>query len=200
MSLLTFSSPLRSDRRTVSARLRDGGEAVLRPLRAGEAAPLQAVFDGMSPSSRHDRYLTGLVRLTPSMLAGLTALDAHDHVAWLATVDGVPVGIARFVRTAPDTAEVALEVVDAHQGRGLGGVLLDTITTVAAFTGVERLEATVGPANHASRRLVAAVGVGLRPDGDALSGAGQLRLMDPPRVDRAAVLGVAVADQRTGAA
>jgi GNAT superfamily N-acetyltransferase len=183
----------------VTAAIR-GGTADLRPLRAGEVEPLVVVFAGMSPASRLDRYLTGITRLTPSMLTALTALDRHDHAAWLASVDGAPAGIARFARTAPDTAEIALEVVDVHQGRGLGAVLVDTITTVAICSGVERLEATVAADNHASRRLVAAVGVRLRPDGPALAGAGPLRLMDPPRVDRAAVLGVAAADQRAGAA
>ncbi len=177
-----------------------GGTAKLRPLRAGEVDPLEAVFAGMSPASRLDRYLTGVARLTPSMRAALTALDGHDHVAWLASVDGAPAGIARFVRTAPDTAEVALEVVDAHQGRGLGAVLVDTITTVAACRGIERLEATVSAGNHASQRLVAGVGVRLRPDGPALSGVGRLQLMDPPRVDRAAVIGLLLFAEQAGAA
>jgi RimJ/RimL family protein N-acetyltransferase len=183
----------------VTAAIR-GGTADLRPLRPGEVEPLEAVFDGMSPRSRLQRYLTGIVRLTPSMVAAMTALDGKDHAAWVASVDGEAAGIARFVRTAPATAEVALEVVDRHQGRGLGGVLVDTITTVAAFSGVERLEATVAADNHASRRLVAAVGVPLRPDGSALSGVGPLRLLDPPRVDRVAVLGVLLATQQAGAA
>jgi GNAT superfamily N-acetyltransferase len=177
-----------------------GGTADLRPLDAGEVAPLAAVFAGLSPASRLDRYLTPVVRLTPSMVAALTAVDGTDHVAWLASVEGAPAGIGRFVRTAPDTAEVALEVVDAHQGRGLGAVLVDTVTTVAAAAGIRRVEATVGADNHASRRLVAAIGVRLRPDGPALSGTGPLRLMVPPRVDRAAVLGVFLGNQQAGAA
>lgn len=177
-----------------------GGTAVLRPLVCGEVAPLEAVFAGLSPASRLDRYLTPVVRLTPTMVSGLTAVDGTDHVAWLASVDGAPAGISRFVRTAPDTAEVALEVVDAHQGRGLGAALLDTVTTLAAAAGIRRVEATVGPTNHASRRLVAAVGVRLHPDGGALSGSGPLRLLDPPRVDRNAVLCTAVGSQRAGAA
>jgi GNAT superfamily N-acetyltransferase len=185
--------------RQVTAPIR-GGTASLRPLRAGETAPLEAVFSGLSPASRLDRYLTGIARLTPTMVAALTALDGHNHAAWLASVDGAPAGIARFVRTAPDTAEVALEVVDRHQGRGLGGVLLDVVTTLAASSGVRRVEATVGPGNDASRRLVATIGVLLRPDGAALSGVGPLRLLDPPRVDRAAVLCTSLATRQAGAA
>ena len=177
-----------------------GGTADLRPLGPGEAEPLEAVFAGLSPASRLDRYLTAMVRLTPTMVKALTAVDGTDHVAWLASVAGAPAGIARFVRTAPDTAEVALEVVDAHQGRGLGAVLLDSVTTVAAATGVRRVEATVGTTNHASRRLVAAIGVRLHPDGAALSGSGPLRLLDPPRVDRDLVLCTALGAQRAGAA
>jgi GNAT superfamily N-acetyltransferase len=177
-----------------------GGTADLRPMRAGEVAPLEAVFAGLSAGSRLDRYLTGLARLTSPMVAALTAVDGHDHVAWLATVEGAPAGIARFIRTAHGSAEVALEVVDAHQGRGLGAVLIDVITTVAASAGVRRVEATVAPANHASRRLVAAIGVRLRPDGPALSGWGPLRLLDPPRVDRAAVLCTALTARPAGAA
>jgi RimJ/RimL family protein N-acetyltransferase len=183
----------------VSAAIR-GGTALLRPLRVGEAAPLEAVFRALSPASRLDRYLTPVARLTPTMVTALSAVDGTDHVAWLASVDGAPAGIARYVRTALDTAEVALEVVDAHQGRGLGSVLLDTVTTVAAASGIRRVEATVGPDNHASRRLVAAIGVRLIRDGAALSGSGPLRLLDPPRVDRNAVLCTALGSQRAGAA
>ena len=109
----------------------------------GELAPQQAVFDGLSRTSRTDRFLTGVDRLTPAMWGALTDVDGHDHVAWLATVDGRPAGIARFVRVAPCTAEVAFEVADEYQGLGLGTVLLDTVTTVAAAMRIRRLQASV---------------------------------------------------------
>ena len=78
----------------VTAAIR-GGTADLRPLRAGEVEPLVVVFAGMSPASRLDRYLTGITRLTPSMLTALTALDRHDHAAWLASVFA-----SRFISSA----------------------------------------------------------------------------------------------------
>lgn len=192
MTVFLFSSPLRQDGTSVATRLRDGSLADLRPLGPGEVDPLVAVFDGLSPASRSDRYLVGMHRLTGSMRTALAAVDGHRHVAWLASVDGRPAGIARFVRVGPCTAEIAFEVVDAHQGRGLGAVLLDTVTTVAAVSGIQRLQASVLPSNQRSRHLLARVGLRLGPGDGVLEGEGPLRLLDPPQVDRPAVVRVAL--------
>lgn len=180
-----------SDRAHVAAQLTGGGSATLRPLRAGETAPLLSVFEGMSPASRASRYLTGVPRIPPTMLAALVDVDGHDHVAWLATVDGTPAGIARYVRVAPATVEIAFEVADAYQRRGLGSVLLDTITTSACAAGVRRLRATVLPTNAVSLGLLGRLGLRLTFCDGVLEGDGPLRLLDPPRVDRAAVVALA---------
>jgi len=92
MSAFLFSSPLRQDGASVATRLRDGRAAELRPLAPGEVESLQAVFEGLSPTSRADRYLVGVPRLTGSMRSVLTAGDGYPHVAWLASVDGRPAG------------------------------------------------------------------------------------------------------------
>jgi RimJ/RimL family protein N-acetyltransferase len=175
----------------VDVELSRGGTAQLRPLRAGETEPLLAVFERLSPASRTDRYLVGVPRLPSVMRNALVAVDGHDHVAWLATVAGEPTGIARYVRVAPDTVEVAFEVADAHQGRGLGTALLDTVTTVAAAHGVRRVQATVLPTNAPSLRLLARLGIPLTLRDGLLEGEGPLRLLDPARVDRHAVVGLA---------
>ena len=175
----------------VDVALSRGGAAQLRPLHAGEREPLLAVFESLSPASRMDRYLVGVPRLPSSMLNALVAVDGHDHVAWLATVAGRPAGIARSIRVAPDTAEIAFEVADAHQGRGLGTVLMDTVTTVAAAHGVRRVTATVLPSNAASLRLLARLGIPLTLRDGLLEGEGPLRLLDPARVDRHAVVALA---------
>jgi RimJ/RimL family protein N-acetyltransferase len=167
--------------------------ATIRPLRAGEEAPLLAVFDQMSPRSRANRYLSGVPALTRGMISALVTVDGRNHVAWLASVDDRPVGIARYVRLEPATAEIALEVADAHHGRGLGTALLDAITTLACVNGIRRVEASVLPENRPSQRLLTKIGVRLRPSGPTLEGEGPLRLLDPQRVHRAAV--VALADR-----
>src|SRR3954453_12238048 len=94
-----------------------GGRVVeLRPLRRGERDTLLAVFDGMSSTSRAQRYLTGMVRLPSTVVEALIDVDGHRHVAWVASEHGQPVGIARLVRDAAGAADLAVEVVDAHHG------------------------------------------------------------------------------------
>ncbi|MGZ4427444.1 MAG: N-acetyltransferase family protein [Nocardioidaceae bacterium] len=175
-----------------------GGIGTLRPLCPGETAALEAVFAGLSPASRAARYLTGMARLPASMAAVLADVDGWEHVAWLAEVDGRPAGIARYVRCGPASAaaELAVEVVDAHQGRGVGAVLVDAVTTHAAHAGVRRLHATLRADNGRARRLVQRLGACLTVDGDVIEARGPLRLLDPPVVDRDAVR--AAADRYAG--
>lgn len=174
----------------IGARLSDGTPVALRALVHGETAPLLGVFDGMSAGSRALRYLNGLPGLPPKMLHLLTDVDGDRHVAWLASMEGEPVGIARYVRVqgCPTTAELAFEVVDRVHGRGLGTVLLDAITTVAAARGIRRVVGTLSPSNTASRRLLLRLGAATRLVDGLLEAEGPLRLLDPPAVDRSALL------------
>ena len=175
----------------VAAPLPGGGSVRLRPLGSGETAPVEAVFAGMSPQARAQRYLTGLPTLPPTMLVTLADVDGDRHVAWGAFLGTRPVGIARYVLEEPGVAEIAFEVVDDHHGAGIGTVLVDAVTTVAAARGVRRLRAVVQPGNRASVRLLARLGVQLTVVAGLLEGEGPLRLLDPPRVDRPAVVGLA---------
>ncbi len=172
------------------------GSVSLRPLRRGETEPVQSVFDGMSADARARRYLTGMPRLPASMLAALANVDGDHHVAWLAEVDARAVGLARYVVVAPAVAEIALEVADDYQGLGIGTLLVDALTTTAVARGIRRVRATLLPENEASRRLVTRIGVRLSLADGLLEGEGPLRLLDPPRVDRRAVVALAHREAR----
>ncbi len=193
--LQTFDRQNLRDDPSIRARLRDGGVATLRPLGPGETEPLLAVFSAMSGDSRARRYLTGMPRLPGQMLRMLADVDGERHVAWLASVDGEPAGIARYVRLDdfPSTAEVAFEVVDRHHGRGLATVLLDVITTVAAAKGVRTVQATTDPGNVASQRLVTRVGASTRLVSGLVEAEGPLHLLEHATVDRGAVVRLACA-------
>ena len=178
-----------SPRREIIAVLRDTGSVVLRPLGDGETTPQLAVLEGLSDRSRQQRFLVPVPSQLPAaMQAALGAVDGHRHVAWLASVDGRPAGVARSVELRTGAAEIALEVVDAHHGRGIGTLLLEAVTTVAAARGVRQLSASVLPGNVASVRLLAHVGLRLRAAGGVLEGSEPLRLPCPARLDMAAVL------------
>jgi GNAT superfamily N-acetyltransferase len=65
------------------------------------------------------------------------------------------VGIGRSIRTATDpaVAEIALEVVDACQGLGLGRLLFEVIGAAAADIGITPFQWLVDEANYRVRRL-----------------------------------------------
>lgn len=169
-----------------------GGVATLRPLGCEEHAVLDAVFDALSPASRFARYLSGSPQLTAPMRSALTAIDGETHIAWLGEIDGHPAAIGRLIRVAPGRAEIAFEVVDAYQGRGLGTALLDTLMTVASVSGIDRIQATVLPTNHRSLRLLRAIEMTFRVEDGLLEGSAPVRLLDPPVIDRAAVVRLAM--------
>lgn len=131
----------------------------VRVVRQDEAAELLAqVFAGMSPASRRARYLADLDELSPRAVAALSDLDPSRHVAVVAEVRRrglvVPVGLGRFVRDRPTDAEIAYEVVDAWQGRGIGRLLVRRLAELARDAGVQRLHATIHRDNLASITLL----------------------------------------------
>ncbi len=125
--------------------LRDGSVIELREVRPSDREALAAGFARLSPESRYRRFFSSLDRLSATDLAYLTEVDHRDHEAVIAfDLDGEPVGVARYVRSdQPDTAEVAVVVVDDWQGKGAGTALLERLTERAAENGVERFMALV---------------------------------------------------------
>jgi L-amino acid N-acyltransferase YncA len=192
MSVIPLSRTSHDSARTLTVPVR-GGYAALRPLASGEVGPLETVFAGLSPASREARYLVPIQALTRTMRDVLAAVDGEHHLAWLASMDGRPAGIARAVGVAPCTAEIAFEVVDEHHGRGLGTLLVDAVTTAASVSGFRRLQATVHPSNRRSIALLEQVGIRLHHQDGLLEGEGRLGLLDPSHLDRSAVVRLTLA-------
>jgi ribosomal protein S18 acetylase RimI-like enzyme len=123
------------------ARYVDG--ITIRALRDGDAATVAAVFGRLGPGSREKRFCGAKPRLSEDELAALARVDADRHVL-VGYVDGdpEPVAIARLVRNGR-SAEIAFEVVDAYQGRGIGSVLARELAADARAAGIRELVATV---------------------------------------------------------
>jgi GNAT superfamily N-acetyltransferase len=115
----------------------------IRPLRDGDTETVAAVFNRLGNRSRESRFCGAKPRLPEAELTALARVDGDRHVL-VAYVDGdpEPAGIARLVRDGA-SAEIAFEVVDEHQGRGIGSVLADELAAVARASGIRELRATV---------------------------------------------------------
>jgi GNAT superfamily N-acetyltransferase len=126
-----------------------GPGTVIHALRPREGWPVIAVHEGLSPSSRRLRYSAPTRQLTPRMVRVLTDLRPQDHEAYAAWRGGRPIGIVRWIRTpgAPGAAELALEVVDAEQGVGVGRALAAFAAVQAWRAGVRTMLISVDPDN-----------------------------------------------------
>ncbi len=136
------------ERYAEEARLEDGTAVRLRLVRSEDKAAMRAAWERLSPESRYRRFLAAKQTLTDRDLAYLTETDGTDHVAIGAEKAGgagEALGVARFVRLRdrPDTADAAIVVVDAVQGKGLGRLLLSRLAAAARERGVARFSADV---------------------------------------------------------
>ena len=144
-----------------TGRLPDGGAVAIRPIRASDAPALASAYARLGERSRYRRFLSAARRLPARELRYLTAVDHHCHEALVALDPRSEeiVGVARYVRLPGrlDEAELAEEVVDGWQRRGVGRLLLGAITGLARADGIERFRAVVAsenvPVHRALRRL-----------------------------------------------
>ena len=147
---------------------------ILRPLQPHERQPVLSVFRGLGERSRRRRFLGPKPRLSAKELDLLTDVQRGRHEAIVATdpETGRALAIARFVRDAADPAlaEIAFEVVDACQGRGLGRRLARELGLRARRAGLRRLRATVELGNEPAFALLRRLGTieEARLDGDVV--------------------------------
>jgi ribosomal protein S18 acetylase RimI-like enzyme len=115
----------------------------IRPLRNGDTETIATVFESLGSRSREKRFCGAKPRLSDDELAALARVDADHHVL-VGYVDGdpQPAAMARLVRDGT-AAEVAFEVADAHQGRGIGSTLASALAADARAAGIRELVATV---------------------------------------------------------
>ncbi|HVA93258.1 MAG TPA: GNAT family N-acetyltransferase, partial [Chloroflexota bacterium] len=105
------------------ALLRDGGQVLIRPLGPVDRPLVAAFLNRLSPESRAMRFHSGAVRVSGSTLD--LAIAGHVLVA---THEDTIVALASYIPLRdPATAEMAIAVADAQQGRGLGTVLFERL-------------------------------------------------------------------------
>lgn len=129
--------------------LRDGGTAHLRPIHPSDADAVQAFHMRQSQDSIYMRFFAFKARLSSKELKRFTEVDFKDRVAFVITIGGEIIGIGRYDRLDdPAEAEVAFNIADAHQGRGIGSILLEHLAAAAQENGIRRFSAEVLPENR----------------------------------------------------
>jgi RimJ/RimL family protein N-acetyltransferase len=134
----------------------------VRPIEAADRAALAAAFERLGEDSRMRRFLGPKHELSTRELTYLTEVDHVTHEALVALDDEENiVAVARYAawpRESRESAEVAIVVLDAWQGRGIGTALTAQIIARAGENGYARLGATTFGDNLASRRLLGRLG------------------------------------------
>ena len=148
---ITASDDAEFDGATVSSQVR------VRELGPGDGDVVDLVFAGLSPRSRYLRFQFPIAELSAATRRSLTALDGCTHVALGAFAQGRPIGIVRIIDLGDGRGELAVEVVDRWQRRGVGTRLLQAARDRAADLGYRELVGeilVVNAAAHAALRRV----------------------------------------------
>jgi acyl-CoA synthetase (NDP forming)/GNAT superfamily N-acetyltransferase len=128
--------------------LADGGTVHLRPITPADADRLLAFHSRLSERTRYFRYFGAYPRIPPRDLERFITVDHHNRVAFVAMLGDDIIAVGRYERLREgdqfsNQAEVAFVVEDAHQGRGIGSILLEHLAAAAEESGLTRFVAEV---------------------------------------------------------
>jgi len=127
----------------------DGEFVDFRPVRQEDRVTIQDGMSELSLQSRYFRFFTPIAKLSDKQLQYFTEVDQQNHIAWIALAHEQPghpgLGIARFIRmrNQPTMAEFAVVVLDSHQQRGLGAILMAILYRMAGIKNIQTLRGFV---------------------------------------------------------
>ena len=141
--------------------LKDGRVAQLRPIVPDDSERLVEFYSRVSDESKYLRFFAPYPRLSEKDIERFTHVDLDRRVAFVVTLHDLIIGIGRYDAVSDEpgggagagaaessTAEVAFLVEDAHQGRGVGQLLLEHLAQAARERGIRRFVAEILPANR----------------------------------------------------
>src|SRR3712207_6427958 len=146
--------------RSADVLLSDGTTVHLRQIRPDDADAIVAMHSRFSERTRYLRYFSPYPRIPERDLHRFVTVDHRDREAFVVVYGDRILAVGRYERLGPDSpdAEVAFVVEDAHQGRGIGSVLLEHLAAAARDVGITRFVAEVLPANGAMLRVFSDAG------------------------------------------
>jgi GNAT superfamily N-acetyltransferase len=150
--------------------VRDGGIIVVRAIRPDDKERLREHSRRLSSESVYHRFMVYKRELSDDELRRFTELDFDQHVGIAATLSEEGrehiIGVGRYLRTSKERGEAAFSVIDQHQGRGIGTLLLVHLSRIARRKGITEFEADVLGDNVHMLEVVAASGFKVRATHD----------------------------------
>ncbi|MDN6159432.1 MAG: GNAT family N-acetyltransferase, partial [Brevibacterium sp.] len=128
------------------------------PIVPADSEALSRMHEAQSPESVYLRFFAPLPRLPKRDLDRFVTVDHHDRVAMVMLVGSDIIGVGRFDKISETSAEVAFNIADAHQGRGIGSILLEHLAAAARDLGLRRFTAEVLPQNRSMLQVFQAAG------------------------------------------
>jgi acyl-CoA synthetase (NDP forming)/GNAT superfamily N-acetyltransferase len=131
----------------------------IRPIVEADAAALRALNKRTSDLSLYLRFFSLNRRIADLHVAALVRPPGPEHRALVALFGDDVAGVAGYERLDGPEAEVALLVEDAHQGEGLGTLLLEHLAALAHDQGIEELIGEVLTRNRQMARVFTDLGL-----------------------------------------
>lgn len=128
-------------------KLRDDTPVIARPLSLNDKPFVAEAYQRLSPEARYQRFWTHTGEIIgESMLNRIVEQNPLDHMTWAILDPAQPfpgLGGASWWRmpNTPDQAEVSIMVLDQHQHRGVGTLLLAIMWLTAFRANIETLVA-----------------------------------------------------------
>jgi RimJ/RimL family protein N-acetyltransferase len=137
--------------------LRDGRPIEIRALNPADRVGMLGALDRMSDESIRRRFFGPKPHFSEDEVDYFTNVDFKNHVALVAVLEeggqALIVGGARYIVSKPGAAEVAFSVDDAHQGQGIGALLMKHLAGIARRARLRELYAEVLPSNSAMLKV-----------------------------------------------
>lgn len=127
--------------------LRDGSTAVLRPITPDDGERLVSFYERVSDESKYFRFFVPYPQLSERDVDHFTTVDNDRRVALVMLQRGEMIAVGRYDAIGPHEAEVAFLVEDAHQGRGIGQLLLEHLAQAGRERGFDHFYADILPEN-----------------------------------------------------
>jgi RimJ/RimL family protein N-acetyltransferase len=142
--------------------LGDGLRIGLRLTRPSDAPRVRAFLERLSPETKLRRFFVAMPEIDERRVQHFTFYNPRERLVLAATapLEGVEeiIGLADVALIETGMGELGLVIDDAHQGRGVGQVLLDCLARLAASRGATHLKAEMLDHNEPMLRLMQELG------------------------------------------